>query len=156
MNTQSPRDDRIERLTQSGQSGVLRFITCGSVDDGKSTLIGRLLYDSKLLFDDQIHSLEHDSRKHGTTGEDMDFAISTDSQRIIFENSSDFARELTLVRLPGGDNVPLNFELIDHPDMGIAFSPSIVLRDHVSRARCDRVPGRCSRAAVRRRRPHPS
>lgn len=78
MDTQTSRDDRIERLTHSGQSGVLRFITCGSVDDGKSTLIGRLLYDSKLLFDDQIHSLEHDSRKHGTTGEDIDFALLLD------------------------------------------------------------------------------
>ncbi len=53
---------------QGGGKRLLRFITCGSVDDGKSTLIGRLLYDSKLLFDDQLTSLEHDSRKHGTAG----------------------------------------------------------------------------------------
>jgi bifunctional enzyme CysN/CysC len=58
--------------------GLLRFLTCGSVDDGKSTLIGRLLYDSKLIFDDQMSSLEMDSRKHGTTGEDIDLALLVD------------------------------------------------------------------------------
>jgi len=57
---------------------TLRFITCGSVDDGKSTLIGRMLFESKLIFDDQIVSLEHDSRKSGTQGEDIDFALLVD------------------------------------------------------------------------------
>ena len=47
---------------------LLRFITCGSVDDGKSTLIGRLLYDSKMIFEDQLDALESDSRRHGTQG----------------------------------------------------------------------------------------
>ncbi|WBQ14495.1 sulfate adenylyltransferase subunit CysN [Hyphomonadaceae bacterium BL14] len=69
----------LDRLTRAGERGVLRFITCGSVDDGKSTLIGRLLYDSKLLFEDQIATLEKDSRKHGTTGEnEIDFALLLD------------------------------------------------------------------------------
>ena len=67
-----------ERLTRAGENGVLRVITCGSVDDGKSTLIGRLLYDSKLLFEDQIKVLERDSRKHGTAGEEIDFALLLD------------------------------------------------------------------------------
>ena len=57
---------------------LLRFITCGSVDDGKSTLIGRLLHDSKLLFEDQLSSLVKDSARHGTTGEDIDFALLVD------------------------------------------------------------------------------
>jgi bifunctional enzyme CysN/CysC len=57
---------------------LLRFITCGSVDDGKSTLIGRLLYESKLLFDDQLTALERDSRKYGTQGGDLDFALLVD------------------------------------------------------------------------------
>ncbi|MEP9351371.1 sulfate adenylyltransferase subunit CysN [Xanthobacter sp. KR7-225] len=57
---------------------LLRFLTCGSVDDGKSTLIGRLLYDTKLLFEDQLATLENDSRKHGTTGADLDFALLVD------------------------------------------------------------------------------
>ena len=57
---------------------LLRFLTCGSVDDGKSTLIGRLLYDSKLIFDDQLAALERDSKKHGTTGEELDFALLLD------------------------------------------------------------------------------
>ena len=54
---------------------MLRFITCGSVDDGKSTLIGRLLYDSKMIFEDQLAALEADSKKVGTQGQDIDFAL---------------------------------------------------------------------------------
>ncbi|WP_068081692.1 sulfate adenylyltransferase subunit CysN [Polycladidibacter stylochi] len=57
---------------------LLRFITCGSVDDGKSTLIGRLLYDSKLIFEDQLASLESDSKRFGTVGEDIDLALLVD------------------------------------------------------------------------------
>ncbi|MEZ5937605.1 MAG: sulfate adenylyltransferase subunit CysN [Hyphomonadaceae bacterium] len=66
------------RALASAEQGVLRFITCGSVDDGKSTLIGRLLYDTKLLFEDQLASLERDSVKHGTQGDRMDFALLLD------------------------------------------------------------------------------
>ncbi len=57
---------------------TLRMLTCGSVDDGKSSLIGRLLYEQKLIFDDQLSALERDSKKHGTTGEDIDFALLVD------------------------------------------------------------------------------
>ncbi|MFC6791530.1 sulfate adenylyltransferase subunit CysN [Methylobacterium komagatae] len=57
---------------------VLRFIACGSVDDGKSTLIGRLLHDTKQIFDDQITALRRDSRKHGTQGQEMDLALLVD------------------------------------------------------------------------------
>ena len=57
---------------------LLRFITCGSVDDGKSTLIGRLLYDSKMIFEDQLAALEQDSRKVGTQGDGIDFALLVD------------------------------------------------------------------------------
>ncbi|WP_291841578.1 sulfate adenylyltransferase subunit CysN [Maricaulis sp.] len=78
MTVESTRADVMERLTQSGGQGVLRFLTCGSVDDGKSTLIGRLLYDSKLLFEDQLNVLERDSRKHGTAGDEIDFALLLD------------------------------------------------------------------------------
>lgn len=65
-------------LAAHERKGLLRFLTCGSVDDGKSTLIGRLLYDTKLLFEDQLATLSSDSRKHGTTGEDLDFALLVD------------------------------------------------------------------------------
>lgn len=65
-------------LQQHESKGLLRFITCGSVDDGKSTLIGRLLHDTRLLLDDQVAALEADSRKHGTQGEDIDFALLVD------------------------------------------------------------------------------
>ncbi len=57
---------------------LLRFITCGSVDDGKSTLIGRLLYDSKMIFEDQLAALEADSRRVGTQGQNIDFALLVD------------------------------------------------------------------------------
>ena len=57
---------------------LLRFITCGSVDDGKSTLIGRLLYESKMIFEDQLTALEQDSKKVGTQGENIDFALLVD------------------------------------------------------------------------------
>ena len=60
------------------EKSLLRFLTCGSVDDGKSTLIGRLLFDSKLILEDQLASLARDSRKHGTTGEDIDLALLVD------------------------------------------------------------------------------
>jgi bifunctional enzyme CysN/CysC len=60
------------------QKSLLRFITCGSVDDGKSTLIGRLLYESKMIFDDQLEALTADSRKMGTRGGDLDFALVMD------------------------------------------------------------------------------
>jgi bifunctional enzyme CysN/CysC len=65
-------------LAAQEKKSLLRFLTCGSVDDGKSTLIGRLLYDTKLLFEDTLASLEKDSKKFGTTGEDIDFALLVD------------------------------------------------------------------------------
>ncbi|MCR9292199.1 MAG: sulfate adenylyltransferase subunit CysN [bacterium] len=65
-------------LAQHEQKELLRFITCGSVDDGKSTLIGRLLYDSKMLYEDQLAQLEHESKTQGTTGGGFDPALVTD------------------------------------------------------------------------------
>ena len=65
-------------LKNQQSKSLLRFITCGSVDDGKSTLIGRLLYDSKMIFEDQLAQLEMDSKKLGTQGEEIDFALLVD------------------------------------------------------------------------------
>ena len=65
-------------LDQHQHKTMLRFITCGSVDDGKSTLIGRLLYDSKMIFEDQLAALENDSKKVGTQGQEIDFALLVD------------------------------------------------------------------------------
>ena len=65
-------------LVKHQHKTMLRFITCGSVDDGKSTLIGRLLYDSKMIFEDQLASLEHDSKTSGTQGQEIDFALLVD------------------------------------------------------------------------------
>jgi bifunctional enzyme CysN/CysC len=65
-------------LDRHQHKDMLRFITCGSVDDGKSTLIGRLLYDSKMIFEDQLAALESDSKKQGTQGAEIDFALLVD------------------------------------------------------------------------------
>ncbi|PIX80188.1 MAG: sulfate adenylyltransferase subunit CysN, partial [Piscirickettsiaceae bacterium CG_4_10_14_3_um_filter_44_349] len=71
--------DNIESyLHQHENKELLRFITCGSVDDGKSTLIGRLLHDSKMIFEDQLAAINKDSKKHGTTGEEVDLALLVD------------------------------------------------------------------------------
>lgn len=78
-----PQVDQGEAPSQSVEAAAsplptLRLITCGSVDDGKSTLIGRLLYEQKLIFDDQLQALERDSRRHGTDGDNIDFALLVD------------------------------------------------------------------------------
>ena len=65
-------------LKSHEEKSLLRFITCGSVDDGKSTLIGRMLYESQMLFDDQLSALKHDSKKIGTQGNEIDFALLVD------------------------------------------------------------------------------
>ena len=70
--------DVLDYLSAQQDKGLLRFIACGSVDDGKSTLIGRLLHESKALFDDQLAALEGDSRRFGTQGDALDFALLLD------------------------------------------------------------------------------
>ena len=65
-------------IAQQAQQDLLRFMTCGSVDDGKSTLIGRLLWESQQIFDDQLTALRSDSKRHGTQGKDIDFALLVD------------------------------------------------------------------------------
>lgn len=70
--------DIAQYLKEHEHKSLLRFITCGSVDDGKSTLIGRLLFESKMLFEDQLAAVESDSKKFGTQGESIDFALLVD------------------------------------------------------------------------------
>lgn len=72
-----PQDIAAYLKTQEEKT-LLRFITCGSVDDGKSTLIGRLLWDSKLIFEDQLATLQADSKRVGTQGGDIDYALLVD------------------------------------------------------------------------------
>ena len=75
----APATDGVrDYLLAQEKKSLLRFLTCGSVDDGKSTLIGRLLSDTRQIFEDQLAALERDSRKHGTTGEEVDFALLVD------------------------------------------------------------------------------
>jgi len=72
------RDDITAYLRRHEEKDLLRFLTCGSVDDGKSTLIGRLLYDSHMIYEDQLAAVTKDSKIHGTTGDDFDPALLTD------------------------------------------------------------------------------
>jgi sulfate adenylyltransferase subunit 1 (EFTu-like GTPase family) len=65
-------------LDQDQKKDLLRLLTCGSVDDGKSTLIGRLMFDSKMLYEDQLSALERDSKRIGHAGEDIDYALLLD------------------------------------------------------------------------------
>src|SRR3970040_2397401 len=67
-----------EYLAQNERKELLRLLTCGSVDDGKSTLIGRLLHDSKIIYEDQLAAITQDSVKFGTTGDDVDLALLVD------------------------------------------------------------------------------
>jgi bifunctional enzyme CysN/CysC len=76
--TTSAKTREASTTGSAGNQALLRFLTCGSVDDGKSTLIGRLLYDSQLVLEDQLASLEVDSQKVGTTGDDLDLALLVD------------------------------------------------------------------------------
>ena len=77
-NTALSKDDVTRFLEGQAELDLLRFITCGSVDDGKSTLIGRMLYEAQLIFDDQITALQRDSKTQGTQGGEIDFALLVD------------------------------------------------------------------------------
>jgi bifunctional enzyme CysN/CysC len=78
MTAQLPSEVVVSAGARGPTKRLLRFLTCGSVDDGKSTLIGRLLYDSRLILEDQLETLRRDSVRHGTTGDDLDFALLVD------------------------------------------------------------------------------
>ena len=112
---------------------LLRFITCGSVDDGKSTLIGRLLHDSKLILEDQLSSLIKDSAQHGAAGEDIDFSLLVDGleaereQGITIDVAYRFfataRRSFIVADTPGHEQYTRNMatgastaQLADHPD----------------------------------------
>ena len=71
-------------LDQHERKELLRFLTCGSVDDGKSTLIGRLLHDSKMIYEDQLAAVQSDTQKHGTTGQKIDLALLVDESALEF------------------------------------------------------------------------
>ncbi|WP_205587374.1 GTP-binding protein, partial [Pseudomonas aeruginosa] len=71
-------EDILAYLGQHERKELLRFLTCGNVDDGKSTLIGRLLHDSKMIYEDHLEAITRDSKKVGTTGDDVDLALLVD------------------------------------------------------------------------------
>ena len=85
--TQLIEEDIEQYLEMHQHKSLLRFITCGSVDDGKSTLIGRLLYEAKALLEDQLSALESDSKKHGTQGGELDFALLVDGGVVVYDST---------------------------------------------------------------------
>ena len=109
---------RSSRHAENGDKDLLRFLTCGSVDDGKSTLIGRLLYDCALILDDQMATLERESRRFGTAGEDIDFSLLMDGlederqQRITIDVAYRFfatpARAFIVADTPGHEQYTRN------------------------------------------------
>ncbi len=76
-------EDIVAYLAQHERKELLRFLTCGNVDDGKSTLIGRLLHDSKMIYEDHLEAITRDSKKVGTTGEDVDLALLVDGLEVV-------------------------------------------------------------------------
>jgi hypothetical protein len=89
------RDDIEGYLRQHEQKDMLRFLTAGSVDDGKSTLIGRLLYDSKMIYEDQLAAVVKDSAVHGTTNDDFDPALLTDGLKAEREQPTATSRPIS-------------------------------------------------------------
>ena len=86
-------------IDNQSQLDLLRFITCGSVDDGKSTLIGRMLYEAQMIFEDQVASLKADSKRHGTQAGEIDFAFCDSRTPYCFVESSRLKRP-ALYELP--------------------------------------------------------
>ena len=80
------REDIHTYLARHQKKELLRFLTCGSVDDGKSTLIGRLLHDTKMIYEDQLAAVKRDSVKVGTTGGEIDLALLTDADSVKSRN----------------------------------------------------------------------
>src|SRR5512136_1184392 len=119
----SPESDLIATdidayLAQHERKELLRFLTCGSVDDGKSTLIGRLFYDAKLIYEDQLRALERDSLIHGTTGGKFDPALYTDGLKaereqgitidVAYRYFSTARRKLIIADTPGHEQYTRN------------------------------------------------
>src|SRR6185503_16027474 len=114
----------------AGERTLLRVLVCGSVDDGKSTLIGRLLYDASLVFDDQLAALRSDSRQYGTAGDDIDFALLLDGLEAEREQSitidvayryfSTPRRSFIVVDAPGHDQYTHNMATgASHADLAV-------------------------------------
>jgi hypothetical protein len=115
-------DDILAYLKLHEEKDMLRFLTCGSVDDGKSTLIGRMLHDSKMIFEDQLEAIEKDSKKSGTQGDDIDLALLVDGLQYLQKYYHDFLQFLQSLE------ITLNFFLF-HRARGISvYHPSLSFR----------------------------
>src|SRR5271166_6759312 len=124
--------DRCEAKDPRSYGDLLRFLTCGSVDDGKSTLIGRLLHDCALIFDDQLEALERESKRFGTTGGNLDFSLLLDGlederqQRITIDVAYRFfatpARAFIVADTPGHEQYTRNMATgASNADLGVVL-----------------------------------
>jgi len=112
-------------LKQHENKELLRFLTCGSVDDGKSTLIGMLLYESKMIYEDQLAAIEQASVTHGTTGGDFDPALLTDGLQaereqgitidVAYRYFSTAKRKFIIADCPGTSSTPETWQLARPP-----------------------------------------
>lgn len=96
---------------------LLRFLTCGSVDDGKSTLIGRLLHDTRQIYEDQLSSLHNDSKRHGTQGEKLDLALLVDGLQAEREQASPST-------WPTATSLPRSANLLSPTHRGTSSTPA--------------------------------
>jgi len=124
--------DFIDYLKKQDDKSLLRFLTCGSVDDGKSTLIGRLLFESKLIYEDQLNALQKDSKKFGTTDDEFDFALLVDGlsaereQGITIDVAYRFfsteTRKFIVIDAPGHEQYTRNMATgASHADLAIVM-----------------------------------
>ena len=121
-NLDTVAEDLGKYLEKQAEKDTLRFITCGSVDDGKSTLIGRLLYESKVIFDDQLAALTSDSQKYGTQDGALDFALLVDglsAEReqgitidVAYRYFTTDRRKFIVVDTPATNNIPATWLLV--------------------------------------------
>ena len=112
-------------VSTSPAGGLLRFITCGSVDDGKSTLIGRLLFETNSIPDDQLAAVTRDSRRHGTTGTEPDYALLVDGLEaereqaitidVAYRFFSSAGRRFIVADTPGHEQYTRNMATGAHP-----------------------------------------
>jgi sulfate adenylyltransferase subunit 1 len=108
---------------------LLRFLTCGSVDDGKSTLIGRLLHDTRQIYEDQLSSLHNDSKRHGTQGEKLDLALLVDGLQaereqgitidVAYRYFSTEKRKFIIADTPGQSSTPVTWRPVRPPVLAI-------------------------------------
>ena len=166
--TQSSTEPSIEQqLDRYASRELLRFLTCGSVDDGKSTLIGRLLHDANMIYDDQLAAVRRDTVRHGPTGDEIDFALLMDGLEaereqgitidVAYRYFSTAKRKFIIADTPGHEQYTRNMAtgastaraISSSSSASYAGSPMCVVRPSIVRSLTSHGPT-CTTAASRR------